>query len=177
MDGPLVLPEPKVKGAGLYAGSGDYVKVEPKRYAPKTLRETAEGRYWRAYRAPALLNAVSQVTSLHFAETYPYQLAVTSSARVTVYNSQSRKQHRMFARFKDIAYSGVLRSDARAMVVGGQAGIVQLFDMNSRSILRKFEMHTRAVRSVKFSPQSYATIASASDDTTCLLYTSPSPRD
>ena len=30
------------------------------------------------------------------------------------------------------------------MVVGGQAGIVQLFDMNSRSILRKFEMHTHA---------------------------------
>ena len=86
MDGPLVLPEPKVKGAGLYAGIGDYVKVEPKRYAPKTLRETAEGRYWRAYKAPALINAVSQVTSLHFADAYPYQLAVTSSARVTVYN-------------------------------------------------------------------------------------------
>ena len=56
------------------------------------------------------------------------------------------------------------------MVVGGQAGIVQLFDMNSRSILRKFEMHTRAVRSVKFSPQSYATIASASDDTTVRIW-------
>ena len=170
MDGPLVLPDPVVKGAGLYAGIGDYVKVEPKRYAPKTLRETAEGRYWRAYKAPALINAVSQVTSLHFADAYPYQLAVTSSARVTVYNSQSRRQHRIFARFKDIAYSGVLRSDARAMVVGGQAGIVQLFDMNSRSILRKFEMHTRAVRSVKFSPQSYATIASASDDTTVRIW-------
>jgi U3 small nucleolar RNA-associated protein 15 len=56
------------------------------------------------------------------------------------------------------------------MVVGGQAGLVQLFDMNSRSILRKFEMHTRAVRAVKFSPQSYATIASASDDTTVRIW-------
>ena len=170
MEAPLVLPEPKMKNAGLYAGIGDYKKVEPKRYAPKTLRETAEGRYWRAYKAPSFINAVSQVTSLHFADAYPYQLAVTSSARVTVYNSQSRKQSRVFARFKDIAYSGVLRSDARAMVVGGQAGLVQLFDMNSRSILRKFEMHTRAVRAVKFSPQSYATIASASDDTTVRIW-------
>ena len=31
-------------------------------------------------------------------------------------------------------------------------------------------MHTRAVRSVKFSPQSYATIASASDDTTVRIW-------
>ena len=83
MEAPLVLPEPKMKNAGLYAGIGDYKKVEPKRYAPKTLRETAEGRYWRAYKAPSFINAVSQVTSLHFADAYPYQLAVTSSARVS----------------------------------------------------------------------------------------------
>ena len=168
MDGPP-FSEPKVKGAGLYAGIGDYVKVEPKRYAPKTLRETAEGSTGARTRRPRS-STPSRRSPASTSRTRTHQLAVTSSARVTVYNSQSRKQHRMFARFKDIAYSGVLRSDARAMVVGGQAGIVQLFDMNSRSILRKFEMHTRAVRSVKFSPQSYATIASASDDTTVRIW-------
>ena len=88
MDGPLVLPDPVVKGAGLYAGIGDYVKVEPKRYAPKTLRETAEGRYWRAYKAPALINAVSQVTSLHFH--FPW--VVKSLLRWSVFCAATRRK-------------------------------------------------------------------------------------
>ena len=149
---------------------GTYLKPPVKRYAPKSIRETAEGRYWRAYKAPSLLNQVAQVTSVHFADVYPFNLAATSSARVTVYNSQTRRSTRTFARFKDIAYSGVLRSDGKAMAVGGQQGAVQLFDMSSRSILRKFTLHTRAVRAVRFAPQNYSTICSASDDATVRIW-------
>ena len=82
------------------------------------------------------MQQVAQVTCVNFADVYPYNLAATSSARVTVYNSNTRRVNKTFARFKDVAYSGVLRSDGRAMVVGGQQGMVQLFDMASRSILR-----------------------------------------
>ena len=46
---------------------GTYLKLAVKRYAPRTLRETAEGRYWRAYKSPALIHQVSQVTSVAFA--------------------------------------------------------------------------------------------------------------
>jgi U3 small nucleolar RNA-associated protein 15 len=149
---------------------GTYLKLPVKRYAPKSIRETAEGRYWRAYRAPSVVNQVAQVTSVHFADVYPFMLAATSSARVTIYNSQTRRSQRVFARFKDVAYSGVLRSDGKAMAVGGQQGAVQLFDMSSRSILRKFTLHTRAVRAVRFSPQNYSTLCSASDDATVRIW-------
>ena len=125
---------------------GTYLKLPVKRYAPKTIRETAEGRYWRAYKSTGLVNQVSQVTSVHFADAYPHQLAVTSSARVSIFSSQSRRSTRTFSRFKDVAYSGVLRGDGKALAVGGQQGWVQLFDMSSRSVLRKFTTHTRAVR-------------------------------
>ena len=73
---------------------GTYLKLPVKRYAPKTIRETAEGRYWRAYKSTGLVNQVSQVTSVHFADAYPHQLAVTSSARVSIFSSQSRRSTR-----------------------------------------------------------------------------------
>ena len=123
---------------------GTYLKLPVKRYAPKTIRETAEGRYWRAYKSTGLVNQVSQVTSVHFADAYPHQLAVTSSARVSIFSSQSRRSTRTFSRFKDVAYSGVLRDDGKTLAVGGQQGWVQLFDMGSRSVLRKFTTHTPA---------------------------------
>ena len=149
---------------------GTYLKLAVKRYAPRTLRETAEGRYWRAYKSPALIHQVSQVTSVAFAASRPHELAVTSSARVTVFDARSRRPTRTFARFKDVAYSGVLRDDGRALAVGGQQGWVQLFDCHSRAVLRKFQTHRRAVRSVRFSPHSHGVIASASDDTTVRLW-------
>ena len=149
---------------------GTYLKLPVKRYAPRSIRETAEGRYWRAYKSPALLNQVSQVTSVAFAEAYPHHLAVTSSARVTVYNSKSRRPHKTFQRFKDVAYSGVLRADGKALAVGGQQGWVQLFDTSSRAVLRKFTLHTRAARAVRFSPHSHGILCSASDDTTVRLW-------
>ena len=149
---------------------GTYLKLPVKRYAPKTIRETAEGRYWRAYKSTGLVNQVSQVTSVHFADAYPHQLAVTSSARVSIFSSQSRRSTRTFSRFKDVAYSGVLRGDGKALAVGGQQGWVQLFDMSSRSVLRKFTTHTRAVRAVRFSPHDHATLCSGSDDATVRLW-------
>ena len=149
---------------------GTYLKLPVKRYAPKTIRETAEGRYWRAYKSTGLVNQVSQVTSVHFADAYPHQLAVTSSARVSIFSSQSRRSTRTFSRFKDVAYSGVLRDDGKTLAVGGQQGWVQLFDMSSRSVLRKFTTHTRAVRAVRFSPHDHATLCSGSDDTTVRVW-------
>ena len=149
---------------------GTYLKLPVKRYAPKTIRETAEGRYWRAYKSTGLVNQVSQVTSVHFADAYPHQLAVTSSARVSIFSSQSRRSTRTFSRFKDVAYSGVLRDDGKTLAVGGQQGWVQLFDMSSRSVLRKFTTHTRAVRAVRFSPHEHATLCSGSDDTTVRVW-------
>jgi U3 small nucleolar RNA-associated protein 15 len=36
-------------------GAGEYTKLRVPTYAPRALKETAEGRYWRAYRAPTIL--------------------------------------------------------------------------------------------------------------------------
>ena len=114
------------------SGIGEYVKLPIKQYPARAQRETAEGRYWRAYKSSELITQVGQVTDVSFAGVYPYLMAATSSARVTVYSSLTRRPQKNMTRFKDLAYSGVLRSDGRALAAGGQSGNVQLFDMVGR---------------------------------------------
>jgi len=96
-------------------------------------------------------------------------LATTSGARVTVYNASGTKKTRTFARFKDIAYSGVVREDGRALAAGGEAGVVALFDCASRATLRKFSAHVAAVRCVRWSMDKLH-LGSASDDATVRLW-------
>ena len=43
-----------------------------------------------------------------------------------VYNTKSRKVHKLFARFKDKAYSGSLRVEGDLLVAGGENGLVQV---------------------------------------------------
>lgn len=43
-----------------------------------------------------------------------------------MYNGATRQVGRTFSRFKDIAYSGVFRSDGRLLAAGGQDGVVQV---------------------------------------------------
>ena len=107
---------------------GDYEKLAPKQYPPKTLRETLEGKYWKNYKTTSLQNQPGIVTDVFYSgsmddSTFPCHLTATSSARVTMYNQNGRKVLKTFARFKDVAFSGVLRKDAKVLAVGGQSGI------------------------------------------------------
>ncbi len=38
---------------------GDYQRLEVKQYAARSLRETAEGKFWRRFRAPRLAKQAS----------------------------------------------------------------------------------------------------------------------
>ena len=154
---------------------GDYEKLAPKQYPPKTLRETLEGKYWKNYKTTSLQNQPGIVTDVFYSgsmddSTFPCHLTATSSARVTMYNQNGRKVLKTFARFKDVAFSGVLRKDAKVLAVGGQSGIVQLFDVKTRNILRKFTLHAGAVRAVRWSETSNLSVGSSSDDTTVRIW-------
>ncbi len=46
--------------------------------------------------------------------------------QVLLYNGRTNTLERQITRFKDIAYSGCYRSDARLLVAGGENGIVQV---------------------------------------------------
>jgi U3 small nucleolar RNA-associated protein 15 len=62
----------------------------------------------------------------------------------------SLKTQRTFSRFKDKAYAGTFRPDGRLLGAGGEDGVVQVFDANSRAVLRQFVGHRRPVHALNF---------------------------
>lgn len=75
----------------------------------------------------------------------PYFFAVTSSAKVQIYNPITHQVHRQFTRFKDAAYGASFRSDGKLIIAGSDEGNMKLFDVGSKSLLRIFKGHKRFV--------------------------------
>ena len=48
------------------------------------------------------------------------------TVQVIIYNTKNGKIHKLFARFKDKAYSGSLRAEGDLLVAGGENGLVQV---------------------------------------------------
>eukprot|EP00793_Prasinoderma_coloniale_P001364 PRCOL_00005139-RA len=147
---------------------GEYARLPPKQYPPRARRETAEGKFWRRFGAPELVQCAGAVTHLEYCAAAPHALAATSSVRVQLFDGTTRKLRRTVGRFSDVAYSGSLRADGRLMVAGGERPVVQVFDCGSRAVLRSLQGHSAAVRCARFAPGAGAQhVFSASDDKTC----------
>lgn len=76
------------------------------------------------------------------------------------------------SRFKDVARSAHFRTDARLLVAGEDSGAVQVFDTNSRTILRTFKGHELPVHVSRFSSNP-TQVLTASDDRTVRLWDMP----
>jgi U3 small nucleolar RNA-associated protein 15 len=99
---------------------------------------------------------------------------VTTGTRVQIFSIRTRKLVKTITRFGDIAHSGEIRRDGRVLVAGDDSGKIQVFDVNSRAILKTWEEHKQPVWSTKFSPTELTTLLSASDDRTVRLWDLPS---
>ncbi|PWN41854.1 WD40 repeat-like protein [Ceraceosorus guamensis] len=93
---------------------------------------------------------------------------VTAGSRVQIYASSGKLQ-RTVGRFSDVARGATWRADGRLFVAGDDSGTVQVFDANSRSILRTLKGHKHPVHVSKFSSDS-GTILTGSDDRTLKLW-------
>ncbi|KAI9800680.1 MAG: hypothetical protein M1825_004002 [Sarcosagium campestre] len=100
--------------------------------------------------------------------------AVTTGLRVQLYSIRTRKLVKTVTRFDDVAHSGEIRKDGRVMVAGDDTGAIQVFDVNSRAILKTWKEHKQPVWATKFSPSDSTTLLSASDDKTLRLWDLPS---
>lgn len=78
------------------------------------------------------------------------------------------------SRFDDIAHGAEIRRDGRVMVAGDESGAIQVFDVNSRAILKTWKEHKQPVWTTKFSPAEPTILMSASDDRTVRLWDLPS---
>ncbi|KAJ3179051.1 snoRNA-binding rRNA-processing protein [Gaertneriomyces sp. JEL0708] len=150
----------------------DYRKVPVKRFPKAAGRKSAEATYWRKFQAPILVKEYASISSISFSPISPYDFAVTSSTRVQVYSTRSHTIKKTISRFKDTAYSGTIRGDGKLLVAGDASGLVQLFDLNSRAILRTLRGHDGAVHVAKFSPD-HMQVLSGSDDKTVRVWDVP----
>ncbi|KAH8118572.1 WD40 repeat-like protein [Phellopilus nigrolimitatus] len=152
----------------------DYQPVVIKRHARPSAKRNPESRYWRQFKHPVFVKEYAPITSIHFSPSKPHRYAVTAATRVQVYAPRTQKVTKTISRFKDVARSGCIRSDGKLVVAGDDSGLVQVFDINSRAILRTLDSHKQPVHVSKFSAANNTQILSCSDDTTVKLWDVPS---
>ena len=134
---------------------------------------TAEQRYWRTFKNQVLVPSPTSYPVTHISCTSD-AFAVTTGTRVQIFSSRTRKLVKTITRFGDIARSGEMRRDGKVLVAGDDTGKMQVFDVNSRAILKTWTEHKQPVWTTKWSPTELTTLLSASDDRTVRLWDLPS---
>ncbi|KAF9652243.1 WD40 repeat-like protein [Thelephora ganbajun] len=153
----------------------DYQPVVVKKYPHVgSSKSNYDSRYWQQYKHPVFIKEYAPVTSIHFSPSKPHRYAVTAATRVQIYAPRTQKVTKTISRFKDVARSGNIRSDGKLVIAGDDTGLVQIFDMNSRAILRTLDSHKQPVHVTKFSALDHTQVLSCSDDNTVKLWDVPS---
>ncbi|KAJ6790004.1 hypothetical protein PWT90_03793 [Aphanocladium album] len=135
---------------------------------------TAEQRYWRTFKNQLLMPSPTSYPVTHISCGSGDTFAVTTGTRVQIYSTRTRKLLKTITRFGDVARSGDIRRDGKVLVAGDDTGKMQVFDVNSRAILRTWAQHKQPVWTTKFSPTDPTALLSASDDKTVRLWDLPS---
>ena len=139
---------------------------------------TPEQTYWKTFRSQQQIPSPSSypVTSISYTpQTTPNDLfAVTTGVRIQLFSVRTRKLVKTISRFDDTAHSGELRKDGRVLVAGDDTGTIQVFDVQSRAILKTWKEHKQPVWTARFSPTDPTCLMSSSDDKTVRLWDLPS---
>ncbi|KAB5595328.1 U3 small nucleolar RNA-associated protein [Ceratobasidium theobromae] len=152
----------------------DYAPIIIRQNARPSKQRSPESRYWRRFKYPSVIKDNAPVTAIHFAPTAPHHYAVTSGTHVQILAPRTHKVTKNISRFKDTARSGNIRKDGKLVIAGDDTGMIQIFDINSRAILRTLNEHKQPVHITKFSPQDSTRLVSCSDDTTVKIWDIPS---
>lgn len=134
---------------------------------------TAEQRYWKTFKNQLLIPSPTSYPVTHISYNSD-SFAVTTGTRIQIYSNRTRKLLKSITRFGDVAHSGEIRKDGRVLVAADDSGKIQVFDVNSRAILKTWTTHKQPVWTTKFSPTDLTTLLSASDDKTVRLWDLPS---
>ena len=157
--------------------------LQPVKLPPGPSPLTPEQTYWRTFKSQQLIPSPSNnpITNISCPPTPSNVLsqssdlfAVTTGTRVQFFSIRTRKLIKTISRFDDIAHSADIRRDGRVMVAGDESGAMQVFDVNSRAILKTWKEHKQPVWTTKFSPSEPTALMSASDDRTVRLWDLPS---
>lgn len=160
--------------------------TQPISTAPGPSPITAEQKYWRSFAKQLQYPSPSNTAVTHIshpltlsptaANTASDLFAVTSGGRLQIFSTRTRKPVKNIARFglAESAHSGEIRSDGRVVCAGGDSGSLQVFDVQSRAILKTWKEHKQAIHTTKWHPTDLTTLMSTSDDMTVRTWDLPS---
>ena len=163
--------------------SAPVLGLQPVKLPPGPSPLTPEQTYWRTFKSQLLVPSPANSPITHISNPLPPSnptaqasdhFAVTTGTRVQIFSIRTRKLVKTISRFDDIAHGAEIRRDGRVMVAGDEHGAIQVFDVNSRAILKTWKVHKQPVWATKFSPTEPTTLMSASDDRTIRLWDLPS---
>ncbi|GAA5984109.1 hypothetical protein JCM11641_000316 [Rhodosporidiobolus odoratus] len=129
-----------------------------------------ESVYWRSFKSPIFLKSYAPITHVHFSPSSPHRYVVTSGTRLQIYSPKTNRVVKTISRFKETATSGEIRTDGKLAIAGDEGGLAQVFDINSRAILRTIRAHKQAVHTTRFSPGAGTQLLTTSSDTTVRLF-------
>ncbi|KIW37442.1 uncharacterized protein PV06_10482 [Exophiala oligosperma] len=143
---------------------------------------TPEQKYWRSFKSPLNIPSPTKHAITHVSQPEPHAsaqsspdfFAVTTGARIQLYSLKTRKLLKTITRFDDTAYSGEARYDGRVLAAADETGTIQVFDVNSRAILKTWKEQKQAVHNVRWSPRESTSLMSCGDDRTVRLWDLPS---
>ncbi|KAK7344453.1 hypothetical protein VNO77_14080 [Canavalia gladiata] len=138
--------------------------VKPKlKSKPRTPKQTPESKYWSSFKTQQIPNLIS-VPSLTFSPTSPHSFAAAHSASLSIFSSQTLSPTTTISSFSDAVSCASFRSDARLIAASDLSGLVQVFDVKTRTPLRRLRSHTRPVRLVHYPFLDKLHLISAGDD-------------
>lgn len=157
--------------------------LQPVKLPPGPSPITPEQIYWRSFKSQISLASPSNNPVTHISCPLPPSnalshasdyFAATTGPRVQIFSIRTRRLVKTVTRFDDVAHGAEIRRDGRIMVSGDETGAIQVFDINSRAILKTWKEHKQPVWCTKFSPNEPTALMSASDDRTVRLWDLPS---
>ncbi|KAK7277698.1 hypothetical protein RJT34_22713 [Clitoria ternatea] len=138
--------------------------VKPKlKSKPRTPKETPESKYWSSFKTQQIPKLIS-VPSLTFSPAAPHSFAAAHSASLSIFSPETFSPTATISSFSDSVSSASFRSDSRLIAASDVSGLIQVFDVKTRTPLRRLRSHSRPVRFVHFPLLDKLHLISAGDD-------------
>ncbi|GMM47230.1 snoRNA-binding rRNA-processing protein [Pichia kluyveri] len=151
--------------------SANRERVQVVRTPTVTAQISPEQRFWKGFTNSQLVKEHNAITHINFDPNSPHDFAITSSTRVQVFSSKTRKVVNNFTRFKDTVYCGEFRHDGKLLVAGDASGLVQIFDAHHpRTLLVTITPSSHPTHITKFHPTINTNLLTCSDDRVARIY-------
>ncbi|KAJ7008420.1 hypothetical protein NC653_007171 [Populus alba x Populus x berolinensis] len=135
-------------------------KLKPK---AKTPSKSPESKYWSSFKSHQISNLISSIPSIDFSPISPHQFAATNSASLTLFSSQTLSPTSTIS-FSDVVTSCSFRCDGSLIAASDLSGLIRVFDVKTRTPLRRLKSHARPVRFVKYPLLDKLHLVSGGDD-------------